>query len=134
MLSSIYYRHVKESNCAQIVNLPARKAEFYSSRLVDKTKTIVFDIDETLLHAKTRPHEFPGGEYDEEIWVNLHGGHQQRLFLSFRPYLQEMLRKLKPNFELILFTAGTEEYANTVQRTLEKHEQFFDLILSREEC
>ncbi|TNV83688.1 hypothetical protein FGO68_gene5131 [Halteria grandinella] len=134
MLSSIYYRHVKESNCAQIMNLPARKAEFYSSRLVDKTKTIVFDIDETLLHAKTRPHEFPGGEYDEEIWVNLHGGHQQRLFLSFRPYLQEMLRKLKPNFELILFTAGTEEYANTVQRTLEKHEQFFDLILSREEC
>jgi TFIIF-interacting CTD phosphatase-like protein len=75
------------------VNLPPRKAEFYSSRFSNKTKTIVFDIDETLLHAKNKPSDLPGGLYDDITKVIINEG-EVNLYISYRPYLKEMLRSL----------------------------------------
>ena len=36
------------------------------------------------------------------------------VYISFRPYLFEMLDQLKKNFELIIFTAGFKVYADTI--------------------
>ena len=38
-------------------------------------------------------------------------GGQAKAFLSFRPYLHEMLDELSKDFELILYTCGTASYA-----------------------
>jgi hypothetical protein len=38
-------------------------------------------------------------------------GGQAKAFLSFRPYLYEMLDELSKDFELILYTCGTASYA-----------------------
>ena len=42
------------------------------------------------------------------------------IFISYRPYLFEMLRALKKNFELILFTAGFVVYAETIVKEMQK--------------
>lgn len=56
------------------------------------------------------------------------------IYISFRPYLFEMLQALKKNFELVLFTAGFDIYAETIVRELEKEQKFFDYVITREHC
>lgn len=60
--------------------------------------TLVLDLDETLVH------------YDEE---------QEALY--FRPGVQDFCVKMAQHFELVIFTAGMEEYANWAIDSL--HEQ-----------
>lgn len=50
-----------------------------------------------------------------------------------RPYLVKMLVTLRKHYELILFTAASEQYAEIVLQSFEGH-QFFDHILSRKQC
>jgi len=45
-----------------------------------------------------------------------------------------MLRALKKNFELIIFTAGFDIYAAGIIKELEKNEKFFDFVITREYC
>lgn len=45
----------------------------------------------------------------------------------------ETLETLHENFELILFTAATEQYANIVLQTFNGH-KYFEHILSRSHC
>ncbi len=44
-----------------------------------------------------------------------------------------MLEKLRQHYEIILFTAATDEYANVVIETF-NGEEMFDHILSRKQC
>jgi len=51
-------------------------------------------------------------------WQTEQGEQEQTAYLCFRPYLLEMLIELYPDFELILFTKGTAEYAQAVNRAI----------------
>lgn len=72
-------------------------------------KTLVLDLDETLLHSSLRP-DFP---YEKELQVTIEG-HIGTLYCGRRPYLQAFLEALAPHFELVAFTASTTEYASAV--------------------
>jgi hypothetical protein len=49
---------------------------------------------------------------DETIFIKMtRFGGQAKAYLSFRPYLHEMLDELSKDFELILYTCGTASYA-----------------------
>ena len=73
-------------------------------------KTIVFDIDETLVLASVNRSELK--QVDDTIFIKMtRFGGQAKAFLSFRPYLYEMLDELSKDFELILYTCGTASYA-----------------------
>ena len=56
-----------------------------------------------------------------------------QVYVKFRPYLFETLMTLKEHYELILFTAASEQYADIVLQTFDGQE-FFDHILSRKQC
>lgn len=56
------------------------------------------------------------------------------IFISYRPFMFEMLSILKKNFELILFTAGYDVYAETIIREMQRKEKFFDFVITRESC
>jgi CTD small phosphatase-like protein 2 len=65
----------------------------------------VFDLDETLIKSVSDPSKLPGDNYD--VFLKVEEGHLKReLYVSFRPYMIEMLKKLRKNCELILFTAA----------------------------
>jgi TFIIF-interacting CTD phosphatase-like protein len=63
-------------------------------------------------------------------------GGMGKAFLSFRPYLFEMLDKLKEHFELILYTCGTASYASAFAESVEKHgnKRYFDHVLCLSHC
>ena len=48
-----------------------------------------------------------------------------------RPFLYDFLRSVKKYYELVIFTAATEDYANPIINAIEKDEKFFDHRLYR---
>ncbi|TNV85823.1 hypothetical protein FGO68_gene8216 [Halteria grandinella] len=115
-----------------------RRQQLFAKR-TKKRKTIVFDIDETLVLASSKPHsiqqdvppqqsntttiKFSGG------WRSASGEPDQMAYLIFRPYLLEMLIELYQDFEIILFTKGTLEYAQAFSKAV--HNYYFRSKLAR---
>jgi Dullard-like phosphatase family protein len=98
--------------------------------------TLVFDLDETLIHVSETHKQgdcyIPlitkdGGKITVEISL-------LQLTVFFRPFLLDCLRKLKLNFELILWTSSLREYANKIVQAFDPELKIFDLILYRENC
>jgi TFIIF-interacting CTD phosphatase-like protein len=89
----------------------------------------VLDIDETLVYATESAKEMPLDSLDTKIRIKVNrykGG--VKAYLSFRPYLIEMLMELEPDFELILYTCGTKEYARAFNDAV--HKLFFNKYAS----
>ena len=75
----------------------------------------MFDLDETLVKVfktkQSRPSDTTAIVYTKAM------GYTQ-LFIFFRPGLKEMLTQLMEHFELILFTAGQDDYAKAVVKAI----------------
>jgi len=91
-------------------------------------------LDETLIKATNDASKFPDGLFDERCVLDIQELQKKDIYLSYRPYLFEMLSQLKKNFELILFTAGFDKYATTIVKLLHKDQKYFDYVISRESC
>ena len=75
----------------------------------DTRKTLVLDLDETLVHACAFPPHPDVKSYkfcEEADWIFL------------RPKVEEFLEKVTQMFEVFIFTAGTKEYADQILDTL----------------
>ena len=77
-----------------------------------KDFTLVLDLDDTLINYKL----------DEK----------GRGILRPRPNLYNFLNEMRQIFEMILFTAGTSEYADPILNIIDKKKIFFDKILYRQ--
>jgi len=54
--------------------------------------------------------------------------------VAYRPYLKQFLEYLSANFEVILFTASENEYANLVVQKFDPQNKYFSHRLYREHC
>ena len=52
--------------------------------------------------------------------------------MRLRPGLTEFLEEMKKNYELIIFTSATNEYADPLLSAIEKDKKFFDYKLYRQ--
>lgn len=122
-----FCKNVKVPEFSQIaqkrIDLPRRESH------KDK-KTIVFDMDETLIHCNESldmpadvilPIVFPNGEV-VEAGVNI------------RPYAVEILKELSQYYEVIVFTASHSCYANVVLDYLDPEGEYIHHRLFRESC
>ena len=57
--------------------------------------TIVFDLDEILIKAANDPLKLPNGKYDRQAELPIAELTKKDIYISFRPYLFEMLDTLK---------------------------------------
>jgi len=89
-------------------------------------------MDETLIKSVYK--KFHVTDYDEIAYIPFLKKGMLKLYISFRPYLRDMLRQLKQDFELILFTSGQRDYANKIIDLIEKDEKFFDFRLTKDDC
>ena len=79
----------------------------------NKLYTLVLDLDETLIHFKNNPNDENSGK------------------LQFRPYLENFLKEVKKYYELIVFTAATQDYADPIINAIEDKGTKFDYRLYR---
>lgn len=77
-------------------------------------KTVFLDLDETLIHSTPATGPSPPGSYDFVVKPLL-DGERVGFYVLKRPFVDEFLHFLsRNNFEIVIFTAGIEEYASLV--------------------
>ncbi|CAM9746281.1 unnamed protein product [Discosporangium mesarthrocarpum] len=100
-------------------------------------KTLVLDMDETLIHANTTR----TGDVNFVVKLPL----KRRRFPSFprkakklyvrkRPHLNEFLATASKHFEIVLFTAARVEFAMAVLDVIDPERKFVDHCLARDNC
>ncbi|CAK68015.1 unnamed protein product (macronuclear) [Paramecium tetraurelia] len=109
--------------------------EFQQDKVVNlpKTthlKTIVFDLDETLIHCNESV-TVPG---DIILPITFPNGEKIQASINIRPYAQQILQTLSRHFEIIVFTASHSCYANIVLDYLDPKKQWISHRLFRDHC
>jgi len=79
-----------------------------------KKYTLVLDLDETLIHFKLNMNDTSQGE------------------LRVRPGLFEFLDTVVKYYELVIFTAATQDYADPILDAIERRKKYFDFRLYRQ--
>lgn len=77
-------------------------------------KTLVLDLDETLVHSSFRPINNP----DIVITVEIEGEYHH-VYVRKRPGVDEFLERLAPLFELVVYTASVSKYAIPLMEKLD---------------
>ena len=85
----------------------------YLKNISNKKYTLILDLDETLIHFKGHPNDDSSG------------------ILQFRPFLSEFLSAVENYYELVIFTAATQDYADPIINAIEQKGVNFDYRLYR---
>ena len=92
-------------------------------------RTLVLDLDETLVHSQFGPFDVPSDVViNIEIENEIHDIH-----VLVRPGVKEFLEKLSKRFEIIIFTASISKYAEPLLDILDKN-KYCSYRLFREHC
>lgn len=92
-------------------------------------KTIIFDLDETLIHSCKSPLE----KYDRSVKATMPSRGEKVIGFNVRPFLEELLEGLKDHFELVIFTASHFCYASPILDDIDPN-RYFKTRLFREHC
>jgi Dullard-like phosphatase family protein len=95
----------------------------------ESKRTIVFDLDETLVHCVENP-----DLADFAITINLANGNFVRAGVNIRPFAREVLASANRDFEVIVFTASHKCYADEVMNYLDPTGELIHHRLYRENC
>ena len=81
-----------------------------------RNKVLVLDMDETLIHARflTDPSMEKDDDGDFIVSIASHSGDQVKISVKMRPFLDNCLEHLAKFYEIAVFTAGEQSYADAV--------------------
>jgi len=106
----------------KVVYLPKRRG-------YENKKTVVFDLDETLVHCVDDPRK---GHCS--INIDFPTGERIQAGLNIRPYAREVLQAANKDFEVIVFTASHKCYADKALDCLDPTGELIHHRLYRENC
>jgi RNA polymerase II subunit A small phosphatase-like protein len=81
-------------------------------------KTLVLDLDETLIHSEFSRDAGRGCDFKVPIYVD---GESGTAYVNKRPYVDEFLRWAGRHFEVVIFTASLPAYADPLLNKLDRH-------------
>ncbi|PUZ63567.1 hypothetical protein GQ55_3G078300 [Panicum hallii var. hallii] len=93
-------------------------------------RTLFLDLDETLIHSQTDP---PPARFDFTVRPVI-GGQAVTFYVAKRPGVEAFLRAAADSFEVVVFTAGLQEYASLVLDRLDPDGEVFAHRLYRGAC
>ena len=91
-------------------------------------KTLVLDLDETLVHSKFEP--VAGADFQIPIDIE---GRQHIVYVMKRPGVDEFLEEMGKIYEVVIFTASLSKYANPLLDQLDKKKVITGRLF-REHC
>jgi len=123
--------------------VPKRQASYtlsYSSN--SPKKTLIIDLDETLIHSMAKGGRMSTGHMVEvrlggpvtSSGVQIGPGVPILYYVHERPGCHEFLRKVCKWYNLIVFTASVQEYADPVIDWLERERKYFSGRYYRQHC
>ncbi|CAK7568065.1 MAG: Nuclear envelope morphology protein 1 [Sporothrix epigloea] len=126
--------------------IPRRQPSFLSLEPLDKShqKTLILDLDETLIHSMSKDGRMSTGHMVEvrlnTTFVGVGGQpsagpqHPILYYVHKRPFCDEFLRRVCKWYNLVVFTASVQEYADPVIDWLESERKFFSARYYRQHC
>lgn len=93
-------------------------------------KTLILDLDETLIHSLSKGGKMSNGHMVE---VKL-GTHAILYYVHKRPYCDLFLEKVSLWYDVVIFTASVQEYADPVIDWLEQDRKYFKARYYRQHC
>ncbi|CAH2034382.1 unnamed protein product [Thlaspi arvense] len=96
----------------------------------DMKRTIVLDLDETLVHSSMEPPVRVNVDFMVRIKIE---GAVIPMFVVKRPGVDEFLERISKNYRVAVFTAGLPEYASQVLDKLDKN-RVISQRLYRDSC
>ncbi|MCJ1243445.1 Nuclear envelope morphology protein 1 [Trapelia coarctata] len=105
-------------------------------------KTLVIDLDETLIHSLAKGGRMSSGHMVEvklsspAAYNGLSLGPQHPIlyYVHKRPHCDDFLRKVCKWYNLVVFTASVQEYADPVIDWLEQERKYFSARYYRQHC
>ncbi|KAL1302101.1 hypothetical protein AAFC00_002536 [Neodothiora populina] len=105
-------------------------------------KTLILDLDETLIHSMAKGGRMSTGHMVEVKFQGPIGGNGVVLgpqvpilyYVHERPFCHDFLRKICKWYNLIVFTASVQEYADPVIDWLERERKYFSARYYRQHC
>jgi len=104
------YFHIRYlRNASKNRILPAPALNFPPIADPDKY-TLILDLDETLVHCETEEMANP----DHVFTINFSYGYSCNVYGRLRPFLEEFLDTVSQWYEIVIFTASQQIYANKI--------------------
>ena len=92
-------------------------------------KTLVLDLDETLIHSSMTP--FPN-RTNIVLQIDI-GPEKYTIYSIQRPFVEEFLNEMSLYFDIILFTASLEQYSKPLLKIIDKN-NVIKHVYNREYC
>ena len=97
-------------------------------------KTLVLDLDETLVHSigsvQSNPEDKPQSDFTIQV-PQINSSHDVHVMV--RPHVEEFLERMSKRYELVIFTASISKYANPLLNIVDKM-GYVPFRLFREHC
>ncbi|KAF9353384.1 Nuclear envelope morphology protein 1, partial [Mortierella sp. NVP85] len=110
-------------------NARMRVPRAHGHDMVTKKKTLVLDLDETLIHATSRGSRSQG--YMVEVLAD---GHSCLYYVYKRPHVDYFLQKVSEWYKLVIYTASMAEYADPVIDWLDQNRTLIQRRYFRQSC
>lgn len=111
--------------------IKAKEVELPKLSEYEHKKTIIFDLDETLVHCSR---DLYGSKPDVFIPIVFTNGDFVNAGIHIRPYLKECLEECSKIMEVIVFTASNKSYADAVLDYLDPDRELIHYRLYRDHC
>ena len=135
-IQKIYKEHLKQTFFSMKIvktlqkyqNLYLRQGQIKLPVLFPNRKTLIFDLDETLVHCM--------GQRTGHIRVKIIFPDNRECYagINLRPYLTECLEVASKLFEVIVFTASRQFYADAVINHIDPEQKYFHHRLYNDSC
>jgi len=126
--------------------IPRRQPSYINTDpgLLKHQKTLILDLDETLIHSMSKGGRMSTGHMVEvklnTTYVGVGGQasigpqHPILYYVHKRPHCDEFLRRVSKWYNLVVFTASVQEYADPVIDWLEADRKYFSARYYRQHC
>ncbi|CAG8528739.1 296_t:CDS:2 [Acaulospora colombiana] len=94
-----------------------------------KTKTLILDLDETLIHSTSR-----GSRADAHMIEVMVDNHACLYYVYKRPHVDHFLKKVSEWYKVVIFTASMPEYADPVIDWLDPNKNLISRRFFRQSC
>ena len=125
-----YNRSLSSSKFRPYSNFSSSSSKFLlPSESENNKKTLILDLDETLVHSSFKPFSFSA-----DLLLNIfveNGNHLVHVLK--RPFVDEFLNEMSKIYEIVVFTASISQYANPLLDRLDNN-NYIKYRLFREHC
>ncbi|KAK8827036.1 hypothetical protein WA577_007537, partial [Blastocystis sp. JDR] len=91
--------------------------------------TLVLDLDETLVHCTMERN--PSADL---VFPIFYENHRFDVFANIRPFFFYLLKRIAPHYEIIIFTASQQCYADRILDILDADQHLISYRLYRDDC